>query len=611
VEAGATHIDESRRESRTGEIGPPEYDGQEEERHRKVNGINISNGNNPKKRKLVLSNRPGGTAKKGEEEVRGALTTSPAPKRKKTTSMTSLQLLTLPEDEAVLSPLHAFVRRQIEIFVAGPEDLAEPAPGRKNSIRLNQVGLRCIHCRHLPCRERVKRAVFYPSSVRRVYSSVSDFKLDHLKTCPCVTPDVRAELIRLKEDGRKSDIHSKKTKTSRGNKSQNNKKAAAKLLGCSSSTAQYYHDAARKIGMVDGDAGVFMSDAATACTSFSRTCPPRKKAAPPILSAAGSKTTKPEEVRQVTPAFLPVQSLEHPVLTPRLLPLAMKDTSGLRHQQYHELKPAHPPPVLELAPPAGSRAVRGRAVLLSSPSDGQHLNALHCFVRRRIEVFEADEGDVSQPSPGRKTRISVGQVGVRCVYCSGLPPKHRVKRSACYPPSIHGIYHAVSNIKFDHFPNCAGMPPGVRDAYLALRSSAGRKPVAGISSSSSLSSSSSKAKTGANSTAQYYYESAMRLGLVDTEKGIRFGTAVRVGAAHESSRVRVAAPLARPSAVPPNICSSISSSSSCRELAAADEKKSEDERRRNEDEAASAGITGLLMIASSAVSSATASEAAV
>uniref|UniRef100_A0A7S4JWE5 Uncharacterized protein n=2 Tax=Odontella aurita TaxID=265563 RepID=A0A7S4JWE5_9STRA len=104
-------------------------------------------------------------------------------------SVAGLRLLFLPEDSGHLNPLHCFVRRQIEIFVATPEDAAAPSPGRKKPVNPGQVGLRCIHCRALPSAgssplqasalapmkgkkvgriRRVKRAVCYPSSVLRV-----------------------------------------------------------------------------------------------------------------------------------------------------------------------------------------------------------------------------------------------------------------------------------------------------------------------------------------------------------------------------------------------------------------------------------------------------------
>jgi hypothetical protein len=148
--------------------------------------------------------------------------------------------------------------------------------------------------------------------------------------------------------------------------------------------------------------------------------------------------------------------------------------------------------------------------------DSHYLNAIHCFVRRQLEYFVATKEDASAPSPGRKVKAVVGQVGIRCIHCAQLNSKDRVKRSVCYPPSIGGIYHAVSNMKCDHFAVCKGLPQKDREEYLRLRASNMRKrskqakgvPDSGI----------------ANATAQYYHDCALRLGLHDTEKGIRFKT---------------------------------------------------------------------------------------
>jgi hypothetical protein len=94
---------------------------------------------------------------------------SKSPKRRRTwadspvtasVSSQALVLLARPGDMAVLSPLHTFVRQHIEVFMVTEKEINQPAPGRKNRVSLRQVGLRCIHCRDLPPREKVKRAVW-------------------------------------------------------------------------------------------------------------------------------------------------------------------------------------------------------------------------------------------------------------------------------------------------------------------------------------------------------------------------------------------------------------------------------------------------------------------
>jgi hypothetical protein len=127
-------------------------------------------------------------------------------------------------------------------------------------------------------------------------------------------------------------------------------------------------------------------------------------------------------------------------------------------------------------------------------------------VRRRIEAFAATEQDVTIPSPGRKQRVVVGQVGLRCVHCAGSVV--RVKRAVCYPPSVDGIYHSVSNMKFDHFKHCPALPLADQIEFEALQETVRSKVSAGKGSS--------------NSTAKYYKQAALEIGLVDSSENIRF-----------------------------------------------------------------------------------------
>jgi hypothetical protein len=95
-----------------------------------------------------------------------------------------MMLLSLPQDRVALSETLCVVRENIEVFTATLSDVNAPAPGRKHAVVVGQVGLRCIHCRHTTrsC-DRVKRAVCYPSSIKRIYRTVIDMKLDHFSTC--------------------------------------------------------------------------------------------------------------------------------------------------------------------------------------------------------------------------------------------------------------------------------------------------------------------------------------------------------------------------------------------------------------------------------------------
>ena len=65
-------------------------------------------------------------------------------------------LYTQGEDEKYLSPQLCLTRSQIELFAATESDIASrrSAGGRSisRSLHIGSVGLRCIHCKHLPLR---------------------------------------------------------------------------------------------------------------------------------------------------------------------------------------------------------------------------------------------------------------------------------------------------------------------------------------------------------------------------------------------------------------------------------------------------------------------------
>ena len=422
----------------------------------------------------------------------------------------SLRLLAMPEDSLALNAFHAFVRMQIEVFAATPADMTQPAPGRKTRIKLHQVGLRCIHCRHLQSRDRVKRAVCYPSSVSRIYHSVSDMKFDHFNHCRGFSQDLRAKFQVLKEDCKR-----------RGEK---------KASGLSpSSTAQYYHDAACKLGLVDSHDkdGIFMAGQVLDCRQLPTSV---------IIEVNELKPHTPATKPTIAPtdtSYSCVIQPDHGMVNPKVFsgdlvnaPLlamyhSLQNYNGGMFPRGLELPLPHASPPLSLmeSTPALEAYTKSltpwphdQVCLLAAAEDSSALNPLHCFVRRNVEVFIATEDDVAAPSPGRRTRVKIGQVGIRCIHCARLPTKDRVKRAVCYPPSVGGIYHSVSNMKFDHFVKCKGLSPEARLDFASLKNSSNRRNSPNGNGNQGVTS----------STAKYYEESATRLGLIDTEIGIQF-----------------------------------------------------------------------------------------
>ena len=82
--------------------------------------------------------------------------------------------LSLPSDAQHLSSSACILRQQIEVFAATLEDTMER--GARHRPPVGAVGIRCIHCLHLPYKERSRGAVTFPSCIRLMYQGVRNFQ---------------------------------------------------------------------------------------------------------------------------------------------------------------------------------------------------------------------------------------------------------------------------------------------------------------------------------------------------------------------------------------------------------------------------------------------------
>ena len=349
---------------------------------------------------------------------------------------------------------HSFLLQNIEVFTATQSDVDAPAPGRKHAVVVGQVGLRCIHCRHTTrASDRVKRAVCYPSSIKRIYRTVIDMKLDHFSQCKFVPKALTERLNELKA------VHTRSTGT----------------------TMQYFIKAAHMLGMEDGASGVRLNmskkedltdpNATTAISSMSK-----KKSSPSAQrtesfsgdsssSSAMETSTPPRQDSMVSAGSFESTMASEPF-----------DVSG----KYFEGK-----------------------IPLALPEDKTALSPLRCFLRDQVCAFSATEEDIAVRAPTTFS-IAVGQVGIGCIHCLKQSPKYRSNRAVCFPFSIGRIYQSVADIQRFHLGECKMLPSDVKEAFLSLQSA------------------SSKGSKGL-ATRQYWVASARKLGLVDTQRGIRFG----------------------------------------------------------------------------------------
>ena len=116
----------------------------------------------------------------------------------------SAGLLAEPTDKVYLTNLICHVRLQLEFFVATDEDEASRLSkgGAKRPIVPGRVGIRCLHCRHLPVQQRAKNYSTFPASVRLINQAVRNYQRFHLPLCQAIPADVRDEYDRLRQQGR-------------------------------------------------------------------------------------------------------------------------------------------------------------------------------------------------------------------------------------------------------------------------------------------------------------------------------------------------------------------------------------------------------------------------
>jgi hypothetical protein len=99
------------------------------------------------------------------------------------------------------SEYQQLLRKQIEVFESGPEEVNAAAQGRNKPIVLGQVGIRCRHCAYVPPISRTRGAVYFPSKLEGVYQMAQNMANTHLcASCPKIPQDIRAELIRMQAD---------------------------------------------------------------------------------------------------------------------------------------------------------------------------------------------------------------------------------------------------------------------------------------------------------------------------------------------------------------------------------------------------------------------------
>jgi len=133
----------------------------------------------------------------------------------------------------------------------------------------------------------------------------------------------------------------------------------------------------------------------------------------------------------------------------------------------------------------------------------EYLSDFHRYLRQSVfEFFAAEELDVSASTGGRHKPLSLGQVGVRCVFCKQLSYDEKAPADRSFCGQISKINDTIRRMIARHLRVCNSIPAEVLRKIDSL---------------------STKVKHGAESSKNYWIESALSMGLVDTvDEGIRF-----------------------------------------------------------------------------------------
>lgn len=139
--------------------------------------------------------------------------------------------LATDEDTNWLSEFLCFVRSDlVEVFRASEEDVRSRNSSKK--VKLGQVGIRCRYCAYLPQSARASRSSSYPSSLSRIYQSLTMMLRDHFGSCSSIPHNVKQRFLALKG------------KTSQG----------------ATDSKQFWVYSGKKLGLIDTESGIWVDE---------------------------------------------------------------------------------------------------------------------------------------------------------------------------------------------------------------------------------------------------------------------------------------------------------------------------------------------------------------
>jgi hypothetical protein len=120
----------------------------------------------------------------------------------KSVSSTAVARLALPEDSDYLNERECFLRSEcVEMFEATEDDTIVARSGRRTTIKVGQVGMRCVFCVDKKTRQHAPRSVCYPSSLKHIRKAMDNWREHHFKSCPSIPEQVRIRYSNMSRIG--------------------------------------------------------------------------------------------------------------------------------------------------------------------------------------------------------------------------------------------------------------------------------------------------------------------------------------------------------------------------------------------------------------------------
>ena len=226
------------------------------------------------------------------------------------------------------------------------------------------------------------------------------------------------------------------------------------------------------------------------------------------LAAPQYRLLQPPQIMVMLPssthpgAFLPVPNFTAQTHQGPLLSVAVNQPTNVSSPATAQQNIQGTPIAAAVAATEDNRDTNSKATLLYMQCDEDVLCPSQIFLRKQIELFEAQSLDIELFVSGRRRPVVLGQIGIRCRHCAHLHPSTRKKGSAYYPSRLNGIYQAAQNIASSHLcDSCESVDGWTKSKLLEFQFVKTRKGYGGKN---------------------YWGQAAKALQVIETDAGLKF-----------------------------------------------------------------------------------------